>query len=136
MNVATKIGVISVFLVSTILISSCIYDDENKSKESHHSNEKAINLINTRISSFYNTEQRGDTIYFQDINSNGTNPNAALIIDSIVEYGSSGKRLVVMRVFKVSNNQHRLHSDTTKWLAITEMGSGRGYTVTLALASV
>jgi hypothetical protein len=31
---------------------------------------------------------------------------------------------------------HGFYSDTTKWQAITEMGSGRGYTVTLALASV
>ena len=140
--IAKSIMIISLFLASTILITSYVNGEEHNYKDSLLSKEKAFNIINTRISNYYNTEQRGDTIYFQDINSNGSNPNAALIIDSIVEYGSEGKRLVVMRVFDVSNKNPRFHqmhgfySDTTKWQAITELGPGRGYTVTLALASV
>jgi len=121
---------------SITLITSCVNVVGNNFKDSILTKEKAFNLINTRISNYYNTEQRGDTIYYSNINSNGSNPNSALIIDSIVEYGSEDKQLVVMRVFDVSNKKHRFHSDTTKWQAITELGSGRGYTVTLALASV
>lgn len=140
-NILIFIGIFT----SITLLTSCVNNSEvigDKSEASLLPKEKAFNIINTRISNYYNTEQRGDTIYFQDISSSGSNPNSALIIDSIVEYGSVGNQLVVMRVFDVSNKNPRFHymhgfySDTTKWQAITELGSGRGYTVTLALASV
>ena len=140
-NILIFIGLFS----SITLLTSCVNNSEvieDTSEASLLPKEKAFNIINTRISNYYNTEQRGDTIYFQDISSSGSNPNSALVIDSIVEYGSVGKQLVVMRVFEVSNKNprfyymHGFYSDTTKWQAITEMGSGQGYTVTLALASV
>lgn len=122
-----------VFLISIEL--SCKSQTNSENIYELHTKEKAIDLINSKISIFQGSERRGDTIYFSNPSKVNNHLSAALVIDSIVEYESNSKLLAVMRVFDTSNKTP-FSNDSTIWQAVTDLGSGRGYQVTLALASI
>ena len=119
----------------TVTEISCKSANQIKSTNETYLKNIALDLIDSRLSDFCKTERRNDTLYYPTI-SNGVNHySAALVIDSLVEYESNSKLLAVMRVFSTSN-QPPFSNDSTVWNAVADLGSGRGYQVTLALASI
>ena len=79
-------------------------------------------------------ENRGDTLFFESPRCGSGHPCQALLLDSLVTLESSENREVgVFRQFNVLNSP-LVTQDSTKWKALTNLGTGRGYQVHFGLA--
>ena len=87
-----------------------------------------------RIQSIQHCVNRGDTLFFEDVTCGAGHPCGALLLDELYPLRRNPNTVLgVFRVFNVSN-QPFASSDTSRWEAVTYLGTGRGYQVQFGLA--
>lgn len=121
--------VLLAFLFSWATLGIC-QDGNERNLDLHQATQEIFN----RIRGVQACENRGDTLFFEEVGCGAGRPCGALLLDELYPLRRDPNTILgVFRVFSVSN-QPSISTDTSKWEAITYLGEGRGYQVHFGLA--
>ena len=120
-------SVLLVFLSSWATLGVC-HDGKGRNHDLHQATQEIFN----RIRNVQACENRGDTLFFEDVLCGAGRPCGALLLDELYPLRRNPSTVVgVFRVFNVSNQPY-VSPDTSRWEAVTYLGEGRGYQVVLS----
>lgn len=121
------------WLFAILIVSSAIGFSQTGPNDDFDLHEATL-LIYDRIQSVQPCTNRGDTLFFADVKCGAGRPCGALLLDELYPLRHDPNAVLgVFRVFDVSNEPFA-SSDTSRWEAITYLGTGRGYQVQFGLS--
>ena len=128
----------TLLVLTTVTSSVVIYSVATTTPNTRNLNKtQAIDQIESRIDQYFKVERRTDTLYYPTLYKEENHHSSALIVDSLIKLQNGKGTIAVLRVFETTTYSQiwpYQSKDSTTRVALTELGSGRGYQVQMGLA--